>query len=63
MKNEFIAQHKVSYQIAQDEWEVSHRTLKVTDKTTVKEILDWYKEFDKKNKLEVRLIQIQEEVK
>jgi hypothetical protein len=63
MKNEFIAQHKVSYQISQDEWDVSHRTLKITDETTIKELLNWYREFDKKSNLEVRVIQIQDEAK
>lgn len=61
MANEFIAQHKVSYQISPDEWDTSSRTLKLSDNTTVKEILDWYKKYDKDGMLEVRLIQIQSE--
>lgn len=53
---EFIATYKDSRQISIDDWDVFNPTLKVTEETTVKEILDWYRGG---SLMEVKLIELQ----
>jgi len=53
---EFIATYKTSAQISPDDWDVYNPTLKVTEETTVKEILDWYRGG---SLMEVKLIEVQ----
>lgn len=62
MKNEYIAQYKVSNQISQYDFNVMHKTLKITDDTTMKEIRNWCKEDFTNSPIEVRLIQIQKDL-
>lgn len=59
MENEFIAQFEAGEQITEDHWRLTRPTLKVTDKTTVKEIFDWFRNHQKQGDMEVKIIQTQ----
>lgn len=41
-KIEYVITTKVIQQISPDDWEVVHKSLKVTDETTIGQIREWY---------------------
>lgn len=55
---EFIAQFQKSQQITEDSWEIVTPTLKVTESTTVGEILKWYSKHLPRSPMDVKIIQL-----
>lgn len=57
-KKEFIVQYRTSRQISPDDWEVINRTVKIHEGTTIKEVLEWFREDNKTSDLNVNIIQL-----
>lgn len=57
--NEYIVTFKISVQISPDDWGVINPAMKVTESTTVKEIEEFYRKYEKVGAMEVKLIQLE----
>lgn len=56
-KNEFIAQFETSEQYTEQNWRVRTPTMNVTENTTIKELLNWYRLTEKVGHMEIKIIQ------
>jgi len=59
---EYVVTFKTSRQISFDDFEVYNPSMKVTEKTTVKEIADFYRRHLKDSCLQVKLIELEQSV-
>lgn len=60
LTSEFSVSFKSNEQITPDDFRVISPTLKITETTTIKQILDWYRKFDKYSPMEIKIVQMQE---
>lgn len=59
---EYVVTFKTSRQISFDDFEVYNPSMKVTEKTTIKEIDDFYRRYVKGTCLQVTLIELEQSV-
>ena len=56
---EYVVTFKTSVQISPDDWGVINPSMKVTENTTIKEIDEFYRKYNKVGSLEVKLVELE----
>jgi hypothetical protein len=56
---EYVVTFKTSVQISPDDWGVINPSMKVTEITTIKEIDEFYRKYNKVGSLEVKLVELE----